>query len=654
MSVSSVSPASDDLGNTIGSNAVNDGTTPSANDSISTAGSDPYGTLLQAFGMPNADKDANKAVLQAVVAQNKNLAQNSATVAQINETNNQAGQSTIAATQQAGEDDKIVVAAKQLADMKAQQASLDFATHIGANPDSATYIMNAKADELRQAMADASQKTQDLQSNMSTSFFDNPGKWLTNVFTQGGQIRDADIANARVKQVQSELSGVQQLTQEAVKTNAAIEQTTTAATMAATLDHISQATKIQANTQLMQLGQVNIAGLEKLNSMGEAQLNNLRTASAQKSQMIADAQAQQMMALRIESAKREVIQFNQQQDDRLADVAATTAYGQKLVSGAASLGIKDLPITTDPRMAVKLASLMPKEMRDSIYQQGVANGNLPPGTSFISNNPADVAKILATTNAPLTANDAGIKSLYSGTFQQASQGGMFPGSTTNAINTKDLDNVSAAAGLMAKGKALSMQKDVMVGGKDNIYAPNSYEALLKSAPELTKTPFYQNVLKPQLTAGGLKDFDAAQLIGLAASAVNKSTNPADYNATVNSVAAIFNAQTSLNNNLHSYNTKGLPMQNGFSTALPGAYFGTNNYDLTKADQVGIAMTKSMTGASQLAIDNYGQSVSPMTGQIMKAPQTQAPSLVKPKSYLDKFQDFYGFGNNPSNTTGGNQ
>jgi len=532
-----------------------------------------------------ADDTLNQ-LLAAIGIQNKQVAAQSQTVQDMLAQQQTIQQDAIKQTVIAGESGKAGLQVAELAALKAQEHSSNFAAHLGTNPDSATYIMNDLADKWRESQSESLAAKQSLVDKTSVKFSDNPAKWLINQLTLGDDITAVDAASAKEAQIKGALSFAQQATQSQVATNNAIAATRTAGSVQAKLDEAQAQVNLNVDRQkILNVGQ-NISGIMNLNQLSMEQIQLLGTANtARKQDEQFKFQKQEFDMRRQEMAMR-VKEFS----IRLEEKQATTDQMQSLASltqaGLSALGYKEQAVFPSTKVLALLKSGVP------LYKQALEIGmnvaSAPAGYPAISDSAGKLASLIEQTGAPLQATDKDIRNLLLSAQHSAKTPA--PGKT---YDVNKPEQVQAEVDKLIEGETNKMLGNVMAGGKSNIYAPQPLPVVLSANQAIANSNYVRTVLAPQMAAGAMQEFNPDQIIGLTKNAIREGKIKLDA-TTIKEMTGVFIAATQQNNTVYAYRGKGLQPQQTFNILSETGVFGSmNKYDMTKTTDVGRLLMKSL-------------------------------------------------------------
>lgn len=521
-------------------------------------------------------------LLGAVTDANQKLAKNSAAVEELTQQQKQAAADMESAVAAAAGNNKIVVQAEQLARQDTERRVGKFVTDLGGNPDAANEVLTSVAQEWRAATINAQEKVKTLEEDLSVSFWKDPIKYIGAQINMENTIQQADVAVKRRDLAHQSLTQVQQLTQSSVAEFKALEKTVTDATMEARLDNVDQELQAKRAEIRIQNAGVQINSLRDLNSMTAQQINNLQTGVNAKRQ----AEQDKMQRQDFEMRRKEFALRLEEHQQRLADKKATREDLANITNwvkeGAGSLGID---LTDMPES--KIIQLI--NMKDSKFMTYLQAGVHKTGTGKpgISENAGEAARTIFETNAPLRPEQAPIKKMLTGILQYASTAEA--GAAGRYDNTKK-DQVNAGATVIANQKAAEMAKNIDHTDRTNIYAPPSIKAVAQ-VPAIANSPWFKTVMKDQVDAGGLDDFNSQQLITMTSSAVK--AGKISFKDATEGLQAAHRAAMMVNNATKNYSGFGLPEQTTFNLTIPNAIGVPKKYDMVTAQDIQRALSSKM-------------------------------------------------------------
>lgn len=469
----------------------------------------------------------------------------------------------------------LVAAARQLSGLKAQQDARQVATALGTNPDESNYILTKLAAQWKDSAADAYKKTSDYEAKQSVKFSDNPAQWVLNQFTAGDDERAASIAVSKYNLANDQLAKAQAQTQQLQITSNSIAENRTAATVQSTLEAVQA--RINSNVSKVKIDNagVNITGIQIVERMTQDQINNISTLQGALNQQghldVAIAHANEVKKnteLLYEDRLDKLEQRKLNEKDALAMTESFRA-------GASALGFTNLSALPTNKL-LSMRSVDP-ELFKQFFITGLTSTAV--GIPVISDNPADVAKIVGLMKAPLQPAQKEIANLFRETWSYAAN-------PENVLQTKidptKVDQVSGYAGRLAKTKATDQMNYIKPGDATNIYSPPNLN-IITSQDAIKNSELYKKVLAVQIQAGGLSEINPKQLIGLTSNAISAGTIP--YNTAVTDLQALFGAARSLNNVNKNYAGLGLPQQIGFKTKLVNTFGFMTDVDLANRQDV---------------------------------------------------------------------
>lgn len=453
---------------------------------------------------------------------------------------------------------------KDLATLKQQSQVNEVATHLGSNPDDAASILTGLADEWKNATVRSVKSAKMVSDKESSKFFDSPLQFVYDRLTLPFAKEQADADTAYRNNVSTSLQQAQQLTQELPKTMAAIAQTETSATAQSKLEAVQA--RIQSNIDSLKIknASTDIDGLKTLVQMGQDQLNSViqKFSAYNQSQHLQLAQAS--FALEKQKTEAMLAEHEQKMADKTATEQESKDFADYAKKGASILGFDNVAQLPHNRIIQLYNAKDP--MIHKMINVGIMS-TLNGGKPTISDNPGEVAGTLALTNAPLAPIQENIKKFFKSVWGDAANPN---NATKNKISdVSKMDQVSAAAGRLATQGAQTQLGNIKTGDNTNIYAPPPLPNIV-GLKAVQDTSLYQTVLKDQIAAGGLKEFQPDQIISMAVSGFK--TGKYDYKTMSKDLLSIFGGVAAYNNTLHNYTGFGLPAQTTYNTEV-GDNFG---------------------------------------------------------------------------------
>src|SRR4051812_35830124 len=149
-----------------------------------------------------------------VLSRNQALAERSAVVQDIFAKQEQDAAAIINAQQSQGDNTQIVLAAKELASLDAQQKTQALATNLGINPGANSEVLDKIAEEWKSSKLDAIDKRKKLKDDLAVKFFDHPVDYVVAQVKMEGTIKEAEAAAARSGAAMKDMADIQNLTQQ--------------------------------------------------------------------------------------------------------------------------------------------------------------------------------------------------------------------------------------------------------------------------------------------------------------------------------------------------------------------------------------------------------------------------------------------------------
>lgn len=388
-----------------------------------------------------------------------------------------------------------VTTTEGIARLKQQQVVLTQATELGTNPDAASFALNSIAAEYKTNNQRAQKYADRIDYAMDpANVLDNPFKYLGNLimfdFNKEGQA-SAERASARSLQ---QYQGLNNMTQEYAKTQAAIAQTMNA-------DTIAQNAKVAA----FQLNnQAQMAEIEQLRANSEMVTKALQLQNTpldiERARQSSEIQAAHLTLARSQAAKQDVLTQIQLNRERRADARearqeqkfrdAEDADAQQLAMinrAAAARGIplhfqsqKDLLLAyKSPELKSKIDRLLDVGLTDMYYKQQDAGR---PGVLSLGSSPSATLGMVNELGAKTAPGQAPIIQLISGANKGLATGSPAP------KNAREQMEYDAKLDSMVKETAAKQYKDISAGA-GNIYAPAPLSTFLADDNFVKGAPF---------------------------------------------------------------------------------------------------------------------------------------------------------------------
>lgn len=521
-------------------------------------------------------------LMSAVGVMNDKAKERSVAVQELTDKQAQAAQEQDDALAKDADSTKIIASAKLVADKKAEQQVATMATRMGTNPDESSSIMDKLADDWRTSSLNAIDKQSRLEKDLSINFFEHPGAFIGAQMRMEQTVKQADAAVHHRDNAAQALNQAQNLTQGSVVQANALKQTVTEATMSATLDKIDADLQGKRAALRMQTAGIQMDGLKTLNSMDITTINNLQAGVNAKLQVAQLASAQAHLRLAEQQAKQNLVEFNVRMDEKKATKEDMEYYADTVRKGAATMGIDLTGLGS-----TKIISLLNSKTEGfaDYFNAGIRSQST--GNPTVADNAGETARVIAERNAPLRTEQSSIKKLFANSVATASSP---QGAQGLGIDGTKKDQVYHGAGRYAVDQATKMQKNIDPTDGTNIYAAPPLEAVMK-VPGLQNTPWFQTVMKPQMDAGGLKEFNPEQLVSLTAAAIK--ANKISFNDAAVGLQGAHTAAVRVNNVTKNYKGFGLPEQSSFNISLPNAYGILRHFDMATPQSVQQILSSKM-------------------------------------------------------------
>lgn len=466
-----------------------------------------------------------------------------------------------------------------LAGVKAQQATLDQATALGTNPDAANFALSQIAKEYAANNARAQKFAENVAyASDITNITDNPLKYIGSLITlELNQTGQASAQQAAARSFQ-QYTGLNNMTQEYGRTQAAIAQTVTASSAeqlarVAAYTYTQQAN--QAQLQALQLNSDNLMKALKLQN-DPLDIERMRQASANDAERLAIARKQAdkqniEMEFRIAAAKRADAREKRQQDKYDEAEQAEMDILNIVNSAATATGI---PIKFNSVKELKIAQSSPefKEKIDTLFHIGLqsayasragADGTLVP-TLAISSSPTKTLGFVKGMGAKLSPGQQPIIDLISQTNQDLQQNNPAAAKMKGAEYQATLDGT-------VKSIAEKQYKN-QTKGEGNIYAPPPMSAYLGNAEFVAGAPTIAAAFASQTSLGD-KTVDFSKLTTALSEAAKSGKIPLNQ---IDSELKFFAEKTmNINNALRRYDeTAGLPRMKNMNVGMPALVVGS--------------------------------------------------------------------------------
>lgn len=546
------------------------------------------GALMDAVGIQNADLQKRSAVVQGIFAQQEKDAAD-----------------MIANMQTSGDNSQVVLRAKEVADLDAQNKTQTLATQLHINPGVSSDLLDKIGEEWRNSKLDAIEARNKLKHDLEVKFLDHPVDYVVAQIGMENTVKQAEAAANRSAAATRDFSDIQTLTQNIPGQMAALKQTKTAATVQATLEGAASDINAKIDDQKIRNATINVNRVNALNTMDSQMLQNLGTAMTVHNQAENLKISKESLDISKQHLDLSKQQFAEQQvmnkaalDDRLErltekkdDRAQMKDAADTVRLGAATMGFKDVSSWPD----AKIITLLNSKKADIVdfYNTGMQSQSA--GKPMISQDAGQVGRMIVQHNAPMSAAQGSVKNFLRDTFLEA---GSIQAATVGSYDRTKPDQVANAARVSATAKARDQQANIEIGNSNNIYAPPPLSTVLE-VNGVKKTPWFDKVMAPQMVTGALKETNPEQLVNLTAAAIK--SGKVSHDDGVKGLQLFFTGAAAVNNSTKNYDSVGLPLQTSFNTKLQDGMGVPRTYNLLTPQDVTRALATKLRTTMQDAI-----------------------------------------------------
>lgn len=451
--------------------------------------------------------------------------------------------------QQGAVDQALVTTAADTATMAQQQRTLASATELGTNRDANTQALSGLIAQINGSFAEAQNQRAVIAEKQSRKILDDPLGWLEGQLTVNDNVAAYNNSAANYSANVTQLSVINDLTQEIAATDIAIKAGMTAGTIAANSRLQSAVWQDKAAASTIEAIKTNADGLLQAANMSDKLFNNQLRLRDQAMQEKSFALAQENARLARDERAERVAAKNAGEAEKQDYVDSVNAYRQNI--GAA-------PIT-----AVGLSNLMRSPEQKAILDDQYVTGATirQTGKRAIAADPVTAIQQVQQSNGQL---DGGRKVIldWAGTQVNAVQ----EAARAAGKPIKTIGELKEQATAFTTGLAKSQAANINTGDPSkNIYAPPSLGTLL-SDPEISKLPGVQTLLKPMFDSG-VKTFEPKTIIPLITANIGK--DGLTQAGAIATITALANKSIAINNATFDYkSTIGIPNQEAFKVTLP--------------------------------------------------------------------------------------
>ena len=528
---------------------------------------------------------------------------------------NAANANEINSNEAVGAANKVIIGTQNVAKLLEISRNQSSAAQFGLNTDDSNNIISSIASSVRDSQAQADAAMQNIKEKQSTSFFDDPLKYIINRYTVNDDITNYNTANATSENKLKLLGELQSRQQAQTVVNAGISEVTNATSAAAELDKVSAITA-NANDKLkFANAQFNMNAVEAVTGMNEKALS-INMQALQLKESILNREASERDANANRALKREEL------DMRIKEMKETEEGNAQLLAtvnlGAGTLGV---PRLTMQELKVN-KTFGGKATSDVIEMYNVgratAQATITSGQDLSSsaaiaavkpvprlgNTPFAVGDSMATLRMVAPAAESRIASIISNSYNSVLSNPQYNKNAVAASQAMSTDLSEKLYGAKVDGNnKVNYGTSVKpiggyAGNADGHDDANPFNApplnSLATIPAVASTYIYKNILAPQVQAGNgevvktLPSSIVSQAYG--AAAAGKLT----YQQANQEIVTIFNAAAAMNNahgNLEKY---GIAPQTNYYSNISGngvLFVAKDNVDLTNINAVTAASIK---------------------------------------------------------------
>lgn len=473
----------------------------------------------------------------------------------------------------------------------AENRTAAFASTVGANSDLASDVMLRSAEEIRDRHVKALDARDKLEKAVNTSFWDNPLDYIWENINMESTIRKAEAATISRNDAVQGLQQIQQATQNAVATNNSLIKTKTDAMIQAEAARDKADADMQYKDITIRNAGINMDGLARLSSMTTQELSVAGEARTIRRQEDSDRRQAQSHAMAMKESNIRLEALKAAKDEKELDKLDLAAQQDYYIAGAKSIGVevKRMPDRQFARY------LLADNTAQEYYKRGMqlsATTEAP-----ISSSAGNTAMFLKEANAPLRPEQAAVKQLLSESITAAASSPMGVKDTKGnlvPVDPSKKDSVANATTIVANKKAMDMQKNI-TADPNNIYAPPPLPSVY-DLPAVKNSAYAKKVLAPQMQAGGLVEFQPAQLISMATNAIR--SKQVTYDEAVQGLSTLFNGAREINNATKSYKTFGLPSQTTFNITTSGGWGDNKSVNLADQTQLKLHVSSQLSNLNK--------------------------------------------------------
>ena len=511
--------------------------------------------VLKRMGTPMATTPAQTSQSNAAALGNQVIERNDAAaqaLARINEQQQQVFQSAQNVLTRSSTNAETVTLVDQLAQAKAQSATLDFANKIGAAPGAA----NDALTKLVQQSAELFDKQRAVAARLENAgnprtMFDKPLTWLSDYILIPHNKQRLEAVNAQLDSTNKQIKWINDTTQDYGRTQNAIAQTKTAGTAAAAAQLAADKFTVEAAETRNKALATNADSLLKTTQLSNTPFDVSMRITDQLNQEAAAEDARVRSKLAGEELEIRV-------KDRATAAEGKKSYLDTYNLGAGQLGMTQFKTFEEYELAFS-QGIVSKEGAAIAFQNGFAQNSGAPGG--IASTPVAALTWYAKDRPALDPGRTQLITKLAGTYNDLSN--------SQDKNIRELMRPNGRESVEGTNKAIANQAKTYLNnitvGDNNIYKAPPLATVLEN-PSIAASHLGKNILTP-LGASGSVDIPWKQAMTVLINDVR--TNKISVEQADSEIKFLATYVAAFNDDMYRYKQSvGLPnMRDGFKVPL---------------------------------------------------------------------------------------
>lgn len=455
-------------------------------------------------------------------------------------------------------DTALTVQTRELAELQAQKNSRKFASAIGSNMDDTSEILSSLGMQLRGKEQEAIAAKAEVTQKASVGLFDNPIEYILNQVTLPSSRAKAQGLEEEASSISTAMQRINSASQDTVRTNNAIAETKTVASIANKV----AATKANIDAQALAVKQqslsFNVEALNAAANISEKQLSNFFQANSQEIAFKQLDIAQESAKNQRELKELEIKKLGLILDDKEENKADQQALVNTINIPIAARGLAPLNIKQ-----IKLLQSTPKgkeQITDLLYS-GILSQSV--GSSVIAETPGMAAKMMIQGGENLPEIKKPIANILKQEFMSATKAQTYKELQSDGTykevryDATKLPEVISAVNNNLKIKSREWINNIDPKDKTNPYVIPPLASIVTIIPDIVNDEFFKKIISPQMTTAGLSEAEPDKIAGLAKTAIKQGM---PMETVLDGLTKLYSAGVLTNNITKGYTSFGLPYQ----------------------------------------------------------------------------------------------